>query len=106
MRRFCWGLLLACLLPGAAMADEFDSGLNTLWEVLWHQSGTPTRIVRWENDMRVRFTGMNVATHRDHMMEALRTVAGESKVKITDVTGTVDEANANVTVEILGDNAL
>ncbi|TMJ16972.1 MAG: hypothetical protein E6G94_02830 [Alphaproteobacteria bacterium] len=106
MRRGCWGLLLGLLLPFAALADEFDAGLNTLWEVLWHQSGTPTRIVRWENDMRVRFTGTNIAGHRDHMMEALRTVAAEGRVKIADVTGTVDESNANVTVEILADNAL
>ena len=41
------------------MADEFDQGLATLWEVLWHQSGTPTRIVRWENDIRVRIFGVN-----------------------------------------------
>jgi len=84
MRRGCWGVLLALLVPFAALADEVDSGLQTLWEVLWHQSGTPTRIVRWENDLRVRFSGTNVA----------------------DVTGTVDESAANVTVEILPDTAL
>lgn len=111
MRRGCWGRLLGwtlglLLLPLSALADEFDAGLQTLWEVLWHQSGTPTRIVRWENDMRVRFTGTNVAAHRDHMMEALRTVAGEARVKIADVTGTADESMANVTVEILADNGL
>lgn len=107
MRRGCWGLLLAfLLLPLSALADEVDQGLQTLWEVLWHQSGTPTRIVRWENDMRVRFTGVNVAQHRDHTMEALRTVAGEAHVKLTDVTGTVDEQTANVIVEILPDTAL
>lgn len=107
MRRGCWGLLLAfLLLPLSALADEVDQGLQTLWEVLWHQSGTPTRIVRWENDMRVRFTGVNVAQHREHMMDALRTVSGEARVKLTDVTGTVDEQSANVTVEILPDTAL
>lgn len=106
MRRGCWGLLLGLLLPLGALADEFDSGIHTLWEVLWHQSGTPTRIVRWETDMRVRFTGTNVAGHRDHMMEALRAVAGEARVKVTDVTYTADESAANVTVEILADNAL
>jgi hypothetical protein len=99
--------LLACLLlPLSAAADEVDQGLQTLWEVLWHQSGTPTRIVRWENDMRVRFTGINIAQHREHMLEALRTVSGEAHVKLTDVTGTVDEQTANVTVEILPDTAL
>jgi len=107
MRRGCLGLLLALLLaPLSALADEVDAGLQTLWEALWHQSGTPTRIVKWETDLKVRFTGVNVAQHRDHMMEALRTVTGESHLKLTDVTGTVDEQNANVTVEILPDTAL
>jgi hypothetical protein len=94
------------VLPFAAHADEVDQGLNTLWESLWHQSGTPTRIVRWENDLRVRFTGVNVGNHHDHMMEALRTVTGEAHLKVTDVTGTPDESTANVTVEILPDTAL
>src|SRR3569832_124920 len=106
MRRGCWGLLLALLLPVSALADEVDQGLQTLWEVLWHQSGTPTRIVRWENDLKVRFTGINVANHRDHMMQALRAVTSEAGKNITDVTGTADEQNANVTVEVLADNAL
>jgi hypothetical protein len=106
MRRGIWGLLLAAALPFAAHADEFDSGLHTLWEVLWHQSGTPTRIVRWEGDLKVRFTGVNVAVHRDHMMEALRTVTGEAHLNVKDVTGTTEEQAANVTVEITPDTAL
>src|SRR4051812_19761634 len=107
MRRGIWGLLLAAvLLPVAAHADEFDQGLQTLWEVLWHQSGTPTRIVGWETDLRVRFTGVNVQAHRGHVMEALNTVTGEAHVNIKDVTGTPEEQTANVNVEILADNAL
>ena len=104
MRRGIWGLLLAaCLLPFAAQAqttEEFNQGLQTLWEVLWHQSGTPTRIVKWEEDLRVRFTGVNVAQHHDHMMEALRTVTGESHLNVRDVTGTPEEQTANVTVQM------
>ena len=106
MRRPSWGLLLACLLPFTAQADEFNEGLAALWEVLWHQSGTPTRIVRWENDLKVRFTGTNAGRHREHMMTALRTVAGEAGVKVTDVSGTAEETNANVTVEVTADNQL
>jgi Sel1 repeat/Protein of unknown function (DUF2927) len=106
MRRLCWGLLLACLLPCAAMADEFEQGLGTLWEVLWHQSGTPTRIVRWENDIRVRIYGVNAAAHREHTLEALRTVTGEAGVKLIDVTGQPDENTANLKVEITPDYAL
>jgi hypothetical protein len=108
MLRICWGLLLAALLsPCAALADEFDQGLATLWESLWHQSGTPTRIVRWENDIRVRFHGVNVAAHREHTMLALRTVTAEAGVKLIDVTDQPDaEQVANLSVEITPDTQL
>jgi hypothetical protein len=99
-------LLAAFAWPGAAMADEFDNGLSTLWEVLWHQSGTPTRIVRWENDIRVRFSGVDVAAHREHTLQALRAVTGEAGVKLIDVTGQPDEQTANLSVEIVPDNQL
>jgi hypothetical protein len=107
MRRKCWGLLLALLVPFGAMADEFDQGLATLWEVLWHQSGTPTRIVRWENDIRVRIHGVNLAQHREHTLQALRTVTGEAGVKLIDVSNLpAAEQQANLNVEIINDNQL
>jgi hypothetical protein len=107
MRRICWGLCLAALSwPFAAAADEFDQGLATLWEVLWHQSGTPTRIVRWENDIRVRVFGLNAAAHREHTLQALRAVASEAGVKLIDVSGQPDEQSANLSVEITADNQL
>ena len=108
MRRICWGLLLAALSwPFGALADEFDQGLATLWEVLWHQSGTPTRIVRWESDIRVRISGVDVATHREHTLQALRAVTAEAGVKLIDVSGQPDaERVANLSVEITADNQL
>jgi hypothetical protein len=107
MRRFCVGLCLGLLLPLAARADDFQQGLQTLWEALWHQSGTPTRIVRWETDIRVRIGGVNAAAHHDHVMEALRAVTSEAGVKLIDVTGQPDaEQTANVNVEIVPDNQL
>jgi hypothetical protein len=94
-------------LPGVALADEFDQGLATLWEVLWHQSGTPTRIVRWENDIRVRFRGLAVEKHREHMLGALRAVTAEAHIKLIDVTDLPEaEQAANLSVEILADNQL
>jgi hypothetical protein len=107
MRRFCSLLLLSGLMPFAAMADEFDQGLATLWEVLWHQSGTPTRIVRWENDIRVRIIGVNAGAHREHTLQALRTVTGEAGIKLIDVSNQPDaEQVANLSVEITNDTAL
>ena len=107
MRRICWGLCLAFLPPVAAAADELDQGFGTLWEVLWHQSGTPTRIVRWEQDIRVRIGGVNAATHRPHLLKALGDVTREAGVKLVDVSGQPDaEQTANLTIEITPNNQL
>jgi len=107
MRRFCSGLLLWLALPCAALAEDFDQGLATLWEALWHQSGTPTRVVRWESEMRVRVHGLNAAAHRENTLQALRAVATEAGIKLIDVSDNprADQV-ANVSVEITADNQL
>jgi hypothetical protein len=109
MRKSGWKGLLAALLIAPALAsaatDDVDQGLGTLWEVLWHQSGTPTRLVRWEQEMRVRVSGTNAASHREHTLKALRAVANEAGVRLVDVTDRPAES-ANVTVEITADNLL
>ena len=99
--------LAALLAPCAAIADETEQGLATLWEVLWHQSGTPTRVVRWENDIRVRMSGVNLQAHREHTMKALRAVTDEAGVKLIDVTDQPDAQKlSNLHVEITSDTAL
>ena len=105
-RRF-WSLCLAAMLTPcfAAAADEAEKGLETLWEVLWHQSGTPTRVVRWENDIRMRMTGVDLPRHREYVTRALRAVTDEAGVRLVDVTDQPDEP-ANLRVEILPDIAL
>ncbi|HYF19066.1 MAG TPA: DUF2927 domain-containing protein, partial [Ramlibacter sp.] len=107
MSRKFWSLCLAAMLaPCTALAaDETEQGLATLWEVLWHQSGTPTRVVRWENDIRMRMTGVDLAQHREYVTRALRTVTEEAGVRLVDVTDQPGEA-ANLTVEITPDHAL
>jgi len=107
MSRKFWSLLLAAVLaPGAALAsDEAEQSLATLWEVLWHQSGTPTRIVRWEGEIRMRLSGVDLAQHRDHVTRAMRTVSQEAGVRLVDVTDQPGES-ANLTVEIVPDTAL
>ena len=99
--------LAALLAPGAVLANEMEQGVATLWEVLWHQSGTPTRVVRWENDIRVRITGVDLAQHREHTLQALRTVTSEAGIKLVDVSAQPDAAKlANLTVEIVRDTEL
>ena len=109
MRKLFWGLL--CLtgtcFSGAVRADEVDQGLATLWEVLWHQSGTPTRVVRWEEDIRVRVYGVNSAAHRQYTLAALKAVTAEAGLKLTDVSDSPDaEELSNLDVEIIADNKL
>ena len=109
-----WKSLVVALLTSAAFgaglakaepADAFTQGMETMWEAMWHQSGIPTRLVRWEQDMKVRVTGVNAAAHRQATLEGLRSVAAEAGVRVIDVTGTPAE-QANVTVEITPDTAL
>jgi hypothetical protein len=100
-------LAAAVISPVLAQSDEFDQGMNTMWEVLWHQSGTPTRLVRWEQDIKVRIYGVNLATHKQHTLQALMDVAAEAGVKVTDVSGRPDAAQiANVSIEIVPDTML
>jgi hypothetical protein len=100
-------LAAAAISPVLAQSDEFDQGMNTMWEVLWHQSGTPTRLVRWEQDIKVRIYGVNLAQHKQHTLQALADVAAEAGVKVTDVSGRPDAAQvANVSIEIVPDNML
>jgi hypothetical protein len=78
-----------------------------MWEVLWHQSGTPTRLVRWEQDIKVRVYGVNLGTHKLHTLQALKDVGAEAGVRVIDVSDRPDAAQiANVSVEIVPDNML
>ena len=100
-------LAAAVLSPCMAQADAFNQGMNTLWEVLWHQSGTATRLVRWNKDVKFRIYGVNVAAHREHTLEALHAVAAEAGVKVIDVSDRPDAAQvANLSIEITPDNTL
>lgn len=100
-------LAAAVVVPGLAQGDPFENGMNTMWEVLWHQSGTATRLVRWEQPLQVRLTGVNVAQHRQFTLQALNDVAKEANLKVVDVTDRPDAAQiANVSIEIVADSML
>lgn len=97
----------AAIVPGIAQTDDFDRGMNTMWEVLWHQSGAPTRLVRWDQDIKVRVWGHNVAAHKKHTLQALNDVAAEARVKVIDVSDLPDAAQqANISIELVTDDKL
>jgi len=88
--------------PG--QADE--AGLATLWEALWHQSGTPTRLVRWEQPVRWRLSGRNLPAHRDMVLRALHAVSQETGVAMTEVGSDAAPEAATLRIEIVPDTAL
>jgi len=100
-------LAAAVFSPALAQTDEFEQGMGTMWEVLWHQSGTPTRLVRWEQEIRVRIFGVNLASHKQHTLKAMAEVATEAGLRLVDVSDRPDAAQtANVSIEITPDNQL
>jgi len=98
----------AVFVPSLAHADAFETGMNTLWEVLWHQSGIPTSVVRWEQpELKVSISGVNAAAHRQHMLQALREVATEAGKKVVDISEQPQAAAAaDVRIEITPDDTL
>ncbi len=97
---------LAGFTPAMAQTSPFEKGLNTMWEVLWHQSGTATRLVRWEQDIKVRAFGGGAQARQDSV-QTLREVAAVGGVKVIDVSSSPDAARmANVSIEIVPDAAL
>lgn len=97
----------AVISPAFAQADEFEQGIGTMWEVLWHQSGTPTRLVRWEQEIRVRVHGVNLGLHKEHTLKAMRDVAADAGIRIVDVSDRSDASQiANLSIEITPDHLL
>jgi hypothetical protein len=114
LRLLACGLLLAAACPPGlsglshppgAQEPTGVSALDTLWEALWHQSGVPTRVVRWEGEIRMRLFGVNARAHREAVLQALQAVTQATGVRLVDVTGQAG-ARANLHVEITPDTAM
>lgn len=98
-----WIVLLICMAMQTARADALTDRFNTVWESLWFQGGTPLRVERWGEVIRVRVRGLNVPAHRERVIKGLRTVADVAGVKVVDVSDSVDaEERANLDIELVG----
>ena len=105
-------LAAAALLPslgwahsGAEAPDTPTGALETLWESLWHQSGTPTRLVRWDSPVRWRLSGHKLPMHRDMVVRALAAVSQETGVAVAEAGDAPGEA-VNLKIEIVADTVL
>jgi hypothetical protein len=78
----------------AARADDLSDRFATVWESLWTQEGSPTWVIRWAGEVRVRFTGAGVARFRDHAFGALQEATSASGLALRDVSTDADAADA------------
>jgi hypothetical protein len=99
-------ILLVCVfsLVPAAHADELNERFTTVWESLWTQQGFPTYVIRWADEVRVRFIGGITDRYREHAMSALRDATQAAGLKLRDVTAEADaEKLANLEFRVTGD---
>jgi len=101
------GLIVLAFAAAAALparADELADSFATVWESLWQQAGTPTYVIRWADEVRVRFTGGMTERYREHAMSALRDATQAAGLKLRDVTAETDaEKLANLEYRVTGD---
>ncbi|MCW5629743.1 MAG: DUF2927 domain-containing protein [Rhodoferax sp.] len=95
-------VLFAAVVP--ARADALQDRFETVWESLWYQGGSPTQVVRWGEEIRVRIHGRNQSTHRGRILHALGKVTTLAGVRLLDVSDAQDaEKRANLDVQIVND---
>lgn len=97
--------LVTALLSSAVLADRLDSDLNSLWEVLWDQRGTPRRLARWEEPVQFRVTGIGAAEHRARVALALRDASAATGIRVTDVSDQ-PEVRAQIEAVVVRDDEL
>jgi Sel1 repeat len=92
--------LLAGLGAPAAHADQLDDDLQTVWEALWDQRGTPRRISRWKpgsEPIRYRVFGEDADRHKKDIRRALDATTTPTGLTYTDVS---DASNADVLAQL------
>ena len=108
-RRINWALLavLLCLMSNLAHADKLDDNLQTVWESLWDQRGTPRNLVRWNKALTYTINGHEADRHRTHIQKAMREAAQWTKLETTEVSteSSINDA-AMLTFEVVKNDAL
>jgi Sel1 repeat len=102
-------LLCVALLAGlgvpAVHADQLDDDLQTVWEALWDQRGTPRRLSRWKpgsEPIRYRVFGLNAESHKKDIRRALDATTSSTGLTYADVSEAPDAAvSAQLDFEIL-----
>ena len=79
------------ILPAVALADKLDDNLQTVWESLWDQRGTPRQLIKWEQTLTYSISGSDAERHREHIQKAMSEAAKWTKLEIKEVITSGDE---------------
>ena len=85
-----------CSAFNPALADTLDDNLNTVWEVLWDQRGTPRQLQRWDikaGPVRYRIFGDSANQQRKHLQTAIASASEISGVQFKDVSDSPSAAS-------------
>jgi hypothetical protein len=90
-RRWAWraGLLLALLLLAMATparADRLDDDLNSVWESVWDERGTPIPLLRWNGPLQWRLVGSEAGWLRQHVRGAIDDLRAHTGLAFEEVT--------------------
>ena len=101
-------VLLTCLLTTPARADRLDDDLQTVWEVLWDQRGSPQWVYRWgPGPISYRIHGVDLGQHRSHINAALESAGKAAGLVMTDVSAQPNAAeSAALEIEVLPQSGL
>ncbi len=111
--RGCLAALLLLTALGPAHADQLGDDLQTVWEALWDQRGMPRPISRWQaniSPIRYRIAGVDAASHKPNIVQALEATAASTGLKFTDVSNapeadTLSQLDFDIVEEITSDPA-
>ena len=103
-----FGCLLLCIGLGTAHADKLDDDLQTVWESLWDQRGTPRQLVRWGGPvLSYRIHGGDAARHKTHIESAVKAAADIAGLALVNVSAQTDTGAATMLdIEVVDDSAL
>jgi hypothetical protein len=97
--------LLFCS-PITAYSGEIENTFELLWETLWHETGTPLEVQKWDQlTVKYRYFGVNLESHRKNIEKILAQTTALAGVKFEDVSSQADsEKIAQFTIEVVRDN--
>jgi hypothetical protein len=100
-------VFLSWLLPLAVHADKLDDNLQTVWESLWDERGTPRNLLRWDKPLTYTITGHEVDRHREHIQKAMRDAAQATQLQITEIVAPAETGGRTLlTFEIVKNDGL